>query len=262
MPRPTSPAGLDPPALTAAHESTRALLDAASPREVVDVVVDLVATLGGVVVPARLAGADALPLDLSFGVDEPLLAQADPAGVPRLRLEVLLPTFVEDARRAVMKLRETARLRDEASIDPLTGLLNRRTWDRQCHRLRAGDSVAVLDLENFAHVTDTAGPGAGDVVLAAFGRLLRDFLRADDLAARHGGQEPVLMVGALRTGPQVLSQRLSQLGRVWDAVRPRPVTFSVGVSAVTTTAAAAVLDVRRALSATRPAGQGRTRATA
>jgi diguanylate cyclase (GGDEF)-like protein len=260
MPRPTSPAGLDPPALTAAHEATRALLAAASPREAVDVVVALVAALGGVVVPARLGGVDTLPLDLSFGVDEPLLARADPAGVPRLRLEVLLPTFVEDARRVVMKLRETARLRDEASTDPLTGLLNRRAWDRQSHRLAAGDTVAVLDLDHFARLTDSAGPGAGDAVLAGLGRLLRDFLRADDLAARHGGRD--LVVGAIRIRPQPLHQRFSQLRRVWDAVRPHPVTFSVGVAAVTTTAAAAVHEAHDALSAIRPADQDRTQAGA
>lgn len=260
MPRPTSPGGLDPAALTAAHEATRALLAAASPREAVDVVIGLVATLGGVVVPARIAGADTLPLDLSFGVDEPLLARADPAGVPRLRLEVLLPTFVEDARRVVMKLRETAQLRDDASIDPLTSLLNRRAWDRQCHRLATGDTVAVLAVDDFAGLTDTAGHGAGDAVLAAFGRLLRDFLRADDLAARHGRHD--LVVGALRMDPQPLGQRFVQLRRVWKAVRPQPVTFSVGVAPVTTTAAAAVVEAHGALSALRSAGHDRTQATA
>lgn len=244
--------GLDPSVLVAAHEATRALLAAATPREVVDVVFALVDSLGAAVIPASAAGPDALPLDLSFGVQEPMLARADPAGVPRMHLEVLLPTFLEDARRAVLKLRHTAQLLDEAVTDQLTGLLNRRAWDRQVHRLRPGDTIAVLVLDRFGELTKTAGEPAGEEVLASFGRLLRDHLPPDDLAARYRGHH--LLVGALDVGRQRLAQRLEPLGRVWGAVRPYPVTYSVAVAPVTTTPALAVAAAYDSLTPARPGG--------
>lgn len=239
------PKGMDPQALAAAHEATRALLTAQSPHEVVDVVFDLVTALGAVVTPARLADPDQVPLDLSFGVGEPMLAQADTAGIARLHLETLLPSFVEDARRVVMNLRQSARLHDEANIDPLTGLLNRRSWDRQLHQLRPGDTICVIQFDGSGALNDSVGPAAGDAVLASFGPLLRDFLRADDLAARYGDHR--LVAGALGVRPGLLSERLAQLRRVWESVWPHPVTFSVGIAAVSTTAIAAVGEAARAL---------------
>lgn len=250
---PSIPQGLDPQGLTAAHEATRALLTAQSPREVVDIVFDLVVALGAVVVPARIAGPDQLPLDLSFGVGEPMLAQAEPAGITRMHLETLLPSFVEDARRVVMGLRQTAQLRDEASMDQLTGLLNRRSWDRQLHQLRDGYTVAMIDFDDFEPLRDVAGPAAGDAVLASFGPLLRDFLRAGDLAARYDDHR--LAVGALGGGPPLLSLRLGQLRRVWESVRPHSVTFRAGIAAVDTTVIAAVSEATRALSAAKLAAR-------
>ncbi|MDQ3896205.1 MAG: MerR family transcriptional regulator [Actinomycetota bacterium] len=91
---------LDPAVLAAAYRATRALLTVRAPDGAVDVLVALVRELGGDVVPAEEAGADALPLDLSLGERPPLLPVADPFSVARLQLERCLPTVVEDARRA------------------------------------------------------------------------------------------------------------------------------------------------------------------
>lgn len=240
----------------AAHQATRALLGAGSPREVVDIVVDLVTALGAAVVPARLAEPDHLPLDLSFGVDEPLLAWAEPGGLARMHVEILLPSFVEDARRVVMTLRHNGLLRDEAMTDQLTLLLNRRTWDRQVHQLRAGDTVALLDFDDLEGLTTVAGQQAGDAVLASFGRLLRDFMRPDDLAARHDQYR--LAVGALEGGPQVLAVRLEQLRRAWEAVRPHAVTYCVGVAPVRSIAVQAMEEAAQALATAKRAGPDRT----
>ena len=108
-------AGQDPTALLAVHEAARQLTAARSPQEVVGIVVALVTSLGADVMPARTADADALPWDLSFGVDEPLLPVAEPTSVPRLNVETLLPGFLEDARRVVMELRLQSQDRPAAS---------------------------------------------------------------------------------------------------------------------------------------------------
>lgn len=256
LPRPPIPAGVEPAAFAAVHEATRALLAAGTPREAVDVVLGLVTTLGAVVVPARLAGPNALPLDLSFGTDEPLLAAAEPAGIPRLHLEVLLPMFLEDARRVVMYLRDTARLRDEASRDALTGLLHRRAVDLRLHQLKLGDAIAMIDLDFLVMLTDSAGRAAGDDVLAAFGRLLREHIRLEDLAARYGGEKLLIALVGGGTGPLV--RRIDQIRIAWEVVRPYPVDFSAGVAAVTGTAEEALHRSGEALTSAKRTGGNRT----
>ncbi len=90
----------------------------------------------------------------------------------------------------------SAQLRELASTDPLTGLLNRRagmaqlealisTWADQPECL----SVLMLDLDHFKRINDTLGHGRGDEVLMAVGRVLKEFTRPDDLVVRWGGEE-------------------------------------------------------------------------
>jgi GGDEF domain-containing protein len=65
------------------------------------------------------------------------------------------------------------RVRAEASTAPLTGLSNRRRWQElpleveRAWRSRAGLAVALLDLDRFKRLNDTAGHGAGDQLLQA-----------------------------------------------------------------------------------------------
>ena len=102
---------VDPIALRAAYQATRSLLALRRPKEAVDILVSLVRELGGDVVPAEHAGPDALPLDLSLGECPPLLPVADPYSVTRLHLERVLPTVVDDARRAAAIARRLSSVR-------------------------------------------------------------------------------------------------------------------------------------------------------
>ncbi len=85
--------------------ATRAVLRSTTPAEVRDAVVAFVRMSGAAVVAADEAGPDALPLDLSFGEGDPLVAVAERPSVVRLRLERTLPAVHEDARRIVALLR-------------------------------------------------------------------------------------------------------------------------------------------------------------
>lgn len=80
-----------------------------------------------------------------------------------------------------------------ASLDNLTGLLNRREWmQRAARALGAADGQAVLimlDLDHFKRVNDERGHPVGDEVLKLFGEVLRGELRASDLVGRYGGEE-------------------------------------------------------------------------
>lgn len=249
--RAPTPSGFEPEMLVTVYDSTRGLIGAESPAEVVDVVVTLVRALGGRVVPADENGPDVMPIDLSFGVGAPLLPAAPPAGIPRLNLETVLPTFLEDARGVVMDLRHRAQLQEEADWDPLTGLLSRRALGRRLGQLRPGDAVARI-----AFVSSSALPdAAAGALLTAFGQLVHRRVRVVDLLGRYRGNEVV--VALIDVPPAVLAQRLQELGGEWERVRPHPVTFAAGVVAVTTGPAAALNAAEEALRGATPAGAAR-----
>jgi len=104
-----------------------------------------------------------------------------------------------------------------ASTDALTGLLNRhRLADELTTALRAteqGDPFAVimLDVNNFKRVNDTCGHTAGDALLAALADLLRSCTREEDLLARFGGDEFVIvMPGVDRDTCQPVIRRIRE----------------------------------------------------
>jgi diguanylate cyclase (GGDEF)-like protein/PAS domain S-box-containing protein len=114
-----------------------------------------------------------------------------------------------------LKLRE--KLRAEAIHDPLTGLFNRRyleeTLARELHRARRRNSslcVAMLDLDDFKRFNDSFGHDAGDALLNALGRVLREKLRKSDISCRYGGEEFVLVFPDSSLTDAV--QRVRQIG--------------------------------------------------
>lgn len=88
------------------HDTTRAIIHAATPADVVAVLVGFVRRSGGSMVDAQIDDA-VLPVDLSFGEGSPMLPRAEPMSVARMALEHALPTLVEDARRLIDLLRRS-----------------------------------------------------------------------------------------------------------------------------------------------------------
>ena len=91
------------------------------------------------------------------------------------------------------------RLTHEALHDPLTDLPNRALLQRRLAGALArtdstGLAVLFVDLDDFKVVNDTLGHAAGDQLIIAVGRRLRDALREEDLAARLGGDEFAVLV--------------------------------------------------------------------
>ena len=89
-----------------------------------------------------------------------------------------------------------ARLQEQASRDPLTGLYNRRFLDTivgreisRCHRDHQYMVVMLIDLDHFKNVNDTYGHQAGDEVLKTLSALLLENARAADVPCRYGGEE-------------------------------------------------------------------------
>ena len=138
---------------------------------------------------------------------------------------------------------EQSKLAVAATTDGLTGLANRAYFSRRLSEefaaaVRTGARLAclMLDIDHFKEVNDRHGHLAGDAVLRAAGELLRDNVRGDDVAARFGGEEfVVLMVGSSLDGAGILAERIRVLVerhevRFADAMAPIRTTLSVGVA--------------------------------
>ena len=131
---------------------------------------------------------------MSFGVGEPVVPAAPQAGVARTLLERHLPAFVRDAQRALELLDRPSRLAPDASIDPLTGLANRRALSRALGRLRPEDTVVMIDLDHFKAINDSLGHREGNNVLRLFGHTLAATARAAEQVGRYGGEEFVVIL--------------------------------------------------------------------
>ena len=94
-----------------------------------------------------------------------------------------------------------AKLEEEARIDPLTGLLNRRGLDERLtaelsRAERDGSPLGAVafDLDHFKRVNDEHGHEIGDRVLSWLGTLLKEQARGVDVIARVGGEEFVVLL--------------------------------------------------------------------
>jgi two-component system cell cycle response regulator len=123
------------------------------------------------------------------------------------------------ARELGGPLRMTALIEESqrlASIDPLTGLFNRRAFAAtidvelsRCARHGYPLSLMLLDVDHFKIVNDHWGHAAGDQVLAAIGAMLRRTMRRTDVASRWGGEEFVLaMPSTPLAGGRVAAERV------------------------------------------------------
>ncbi len=90
---------------------------------------------------------------------------------------------------------------EEASIDPLTGVANRRAFDRVLRASMEGRNrrfvLAVLDVDDFKRINDTFGHTVGDDVLKTVADTLKGAVRGDDVVARIGGDEFALVAQGL-----------------------------------------------------------------
>ena len=109
---------------------------------------------------------------------------------------------LERSLRYALKLAETLEaLRRLATRDQLTGLLNRREFDRiiaeeeeRARRFGHPFSLVLMDIDHFKRVNDTHGHQVGDKVLVELARRLAEGLRDVDRAVRFGGEEFALVV--------------------------------------------------------------------
>lgn len=114
----------------------------------------------------------------------------------------ITPRMLERSLRYALKLGETLdALRELATHDQLTGLLNRREFDRvlveeaeRSRRFGRPFALVLGDIDHFKEVNDTHGHQAGDAVLREVARRLGEGLRSVDRLARFGGEELAMLL--------------------------------------------------------------------
>jgi len=115
-------------------------------------------------------------------------------------------------------LRAEKRLHLQATRDPLTGLFNRRHFHALADHVvarsrRAGDPVSLIiaDVDDFKRINDARGHDAGDKVLVHVGELLKNVCRDQDVIARWGGEEfLILLPDTDAAGAAAAAERMRQ----------------------------------------------------
>jgi diguanylate cyclase (GGDEF)-like protein len=115
----------------------------------------------------------------------------------------------------------SARMKEMAIRDELTGLLNRRGFNEYAERAysavrRAGLPMSVImsDIDRFKRVNDKFGHAAGDMALAHFANLISETRRNEDVIARMGGEEFALLLPGtdLRDAMAIADQLCGRIG--------------------------------------------------
>jgi diguanylate cyclase (GGDEF)-like protein/PAS domain S-box-containing protein len=122
----------------------------------------------------------------------------------------------------------------QASTDGLTGLANRRTGERRLRELiqhKRAFALVLADLDHFKQLNDTHGHEAGDRALRLFAQTSRQALRDDDMIARWGGEEFVIVLPGLDrfAAIEVLDRLRRNLATAHPGETPR-FTSSFGVT--------------------------------
>ncbi|WP_312030476.1 sensor domain-containing diguanylate cyclase [Actinomycetospora sp. TBRC 11914] len=191
-------------------------------------------------------GINQEPLDAGFVSHESLLDL----------LSSLLSSVLEADTNAVHSARELELAVSDAETDTLTGLLNRRGWERWLTReeerfRRFGDpaSVVMMDLDGLKRVNDTQGHDAGDAYLRRAAETLRSVTRRGDPVARLGGDE-FAMVATL--DPDDVGSLVARLQEALDAAGTpcsagvAPVGVASGFAEAIAVADAAMYEDKRA----------------
>jgi len=163
-------------------------------------------------------------------------------------LGVILVTAIYDAhlqsrdRHHAANLEEiNARLRHQATHDALTGLPNRTLFNerlgQEISRSERGQrsfAILAIDLDRFKVINDTLGHAAGDQLLAQVSKRLTSAVRLEDLVARTGGDEFLMLICDVdaRAGAAAVAAKIgAELEKAFDIqALPIHTSASIGIS--------------------------------
>ncbi len=122
-----------------------------------------------------------------------------------------------------------------ASIDRMTGLLNKNTAEKEAAEFCRTEKgfLCVLDLDSFKLINDLFGHETGDRVMVMFAELLKESIREDDLCGRIGGDEFLVFAKNMKAESELVhfTRRINEGFRpILEQVLGKPLPFSAGIS--------------------------------
>ncbi|MQY22848.1 GGDEF domain-containing protein [Nocardia macrotermitis] len=164
---------------------------------------------------------------------------------------LLIGVLARSERAIGRSARSERRAQYQADHDMLTGLLNRSALLRapaRNHERWAGRTLCLLfiDLDGFKSVNDNYGHAIGDELIANAAARIRRVIRHDDVAARYGGDEFVVLTCANRSDTATLAERLiAAFGNPFElSVGAVSITASIGIAVGSTRPAGSVHEIR------------------
>lgn len=160
-------------------------------------------------------------------------------------LEALMMAFILSYRiKSLEKIKaQQTELNRLVDTDPMTGLYNRRYFDRKSEELIAAMAsnqqeltLLIADLDHFKNINDTYGHDVGDKVIIAFANILTSEQGLADIACRYGGEEFVLLLNCNLLDAKQIAERIRQKAQetyiTIDEVQTVQFTVSIGVHSV------------------------------
>ncbi len=159
-----------------------------------------------------------------------------------------LQSQLEQSKQEVEKLhRELESAKGEAMIDPMTGILNRRGFEKAASRIldesaSSGKEICLLmvDIDHFKKINDTYGHLVGDKVIRAVAEMLKSKVKGQDSVARLGGEEfAVLLPETPAAGAFAVAEHIrksienGKIRRIDSQETIGAVTVSIGIASLT-----------------------------
>ncbi|MHB1758486.1 MAG: GGDEF domain-containing protein [Leptospirillum sp.] len=150
-----------------------------------------------------------------------------------------LRDVAEHVGMSISKLRLMHRHRNEAILDPLTGLYNRRYLEDFFQRVvalmrRHGKpyTFIMLDVDHFKEINDTHGHETGDLVLREFAEIIQGSMRqGEDMSARIGGEEFAVIVFGDKSQAFIVAEKIRKKVEFrWSGSKELNMTISAGLS--------------------------------
>lgn len=127
-----------------------------------------------------------------------------------------------------------------ALTDHLTGIYNRHSlydigprYISNAHRHKLPLSLMVIDLDHFKQINDTKGHSVGDIVLRSIATVLKDSCRTEDIVARFGGEEFIMLLGNCDLENAIQKAEEIRLSIEDNKPEGLVVTSSIGVAELT-----------------------------
>lgn len=160
-------------------------------------------------------------------------------------LSIISRRLIANTQFILLEKSQSKKLEQFAMVDALTGIYNRRWFDKamtrhfnRYQRTKEAFTLCMVDVDHFKHYNDDYGHQAGDVALSTLAKVLSESVRPTDFVARYGGEEFTIILPSTRVeDAEIAATRVCDTVRVAKIAMPDgaalpSITISMGISQI------------------------------